>query len=215
MPGLLPDRLPAIQHRALALDFVGQRPFDRTERVHVLDLGADAELRAGPAQGDIGVAAQAPLFHPAGADLDRLQDCAKARKEDAGLLWRPQVGFGDDLHQRHAAAIEIDETITNLSALLRVDEPAGIFFQVYPADPDAPAWDRQAAVGGQRRVNFIPVLGDLIVLRKIRVVIVLPVELTGGVHCAAQRGRRAQPQVDRLPVEDRQRPRQAQANRAD
>src|SRR5207247_8504861 len=111
--------------------------------------------------------------------------------------------------------IESEQTTTVPSSLLRAAAPAGIFFQVSPADPDAPGWDRQAAVGGQRRVNFIPVLGDLIVLRKIRVVIVLPVELTGGVHCAAQRGRRAQPQVDHLSVEDRQRPRQSQADRAD
>ena len=101
--------------------------------------------------------------------------------------------------------------------LLGVHEPTGVLLQMHPANAYAPACpagyeivlprDLQAAVDGQRRVDLIPVLGDLVVLGKVRVVVVLPMKLARWLGRAAQGDRCAQSQVDRLPIEHRERPR--------
>ena len=50
-----------------------------------------------------------------------------------GLLGRAHVGLGDDLHQRHARAIEIDE---GQFRMLVVDRLAGVLLQVQALDAD-------------------------------------------------------------------------------
>src|SRR5205814_2242350 len=67
--GLLRDDAPALEQRDLAVALHGQRLLDVRERVDVLHLGLRAQRRlAGPPHRDVGIHAQAPLFHIAVGD---------------------------------------------------------------------------------------------------------------------------------------------------
>ena len=89
----------------------------------------------------------------------------------ARLLGRAQVGLGDDLRQRRAAAVEVDD-----AGVRAVDPPAGadvdqlgrVLLEVHAVD----AHVAQPAAAAQRLV----VLGDLVALRQVRIEVVLAVE---------------------------------------
>ncbi len=120
-----------------------------------------------------------------------------------------QIGFRDDLHQRHAAAIEIDQRHVALMDVL-----AGIFFQVHAPDADLALalrrFDLQPAVAAQR----IFVLRDLITFGQVGIEIVLAredVELFDG---AVQRQPGHDRHLDRAAIDHRQHARHARADGA-
>ena len=150
---------------------------ERAQRVEVLHLTARPELGcAASAHRDVGVDAQRALLHPAvrraGGDEDRPQLVDVA----AGLLGAADVGLRDDLDERHAGAVVVDERVVGAvdpAAPADVGRLAGVLFDVGADDSD----DR--AVGqldSTADVDRLVVLADLVVLRHVGIEVVLPVE---------------------------------------
>ena len=102
-----------------------------TEGVHVLDLHLDAELLHSPlADGDVGVAAQRSLFHVAVADANPHQHLAQALHVLPRFVRAAKVGLGDDLHQRHAGAVEVHQRRRRGVNGARVKQLAGVLLEV-------------------------------------------------------------------------------------
>ncbi len=102
-PGLLGERLPGIEDGRLAVDLEGDRPLDRPERVHVLDLDPGPE-RLGPAgaERDIGLDPQLPALHVRIGYTDRSEQQLEFLGVAARLFGGSDVRLGDDLHERRA-----------------------------------------------------------------------------------------------------------------
>ncbi len=171
---LLIDFAAILEDRDLAARLGLDRLPDEPDRVDVLDLAAGAERLAGAAHRDVHVGAERPLLHVAVAGAEIAQDRAQLGDVGLRLLRRAQVRPGDDLHQRHARAVEIDEAA---GGVLVVQGLAGILLQVQPLDADGDRGavghvDQHLALADDR----ILVLRDLVALRQIRVEVVLPVE---------------------------------------
>ena len=139
-----------------------------------------------------------------------------------GLLRRPQVGLADNLHQRHPAAVEVEVGFGLRFRQTFVQRLARVLLQVQPRNVDAflasllPGAagrnvDFQPAVLGQRPV----VLRNLVALGQVRIKIVFAREDGLLPHLTVDCQRRPRRQLRHLPVQHRQRPRQAQADRAD
>ena len=126
-------------HRDLALGLHLDRLHHEADRVEVLDLAAGAQLFARPAHRDVDVGAQRALLHVAVAGADVAQDGAQLAQVEAGFLRAPDVGLGDDLHQRDAGAVEVDAGGVRAAV---VDALAGVHLQVQPGDADGPAASR-------------------------------------------------------------------------
>ena len=91
-----------------------------------------------------------------------------------GFVGGAQIGLGDDFHQRHAGAIEVDE---RHRGMLVVQQLAGVLLEVKPLDADPRRLavrhvDHNLAFADDRRF----VLADLVALRQIRIEVVLAVE---------------------------------------
>ncbi len=161
------------------------------------------------ADGDVGVAAQRALLHVHVADAEPAQRRAQQPQPLAGLLGRAHVGLGDDLHQRRAAAVEVDDRglgAVDAPAGARVHELGRVLLEVHAMDahvaqPPAPA-------------QGLVVLGDLVVLGVVGIEVVLAVEDRPRGQLAVQREPDEQAVVDRLGVGHRQRARQPQAHLA-
>ena len=177
---LLDDRLAVLERRTLALLLVPQRTLERPGRVQVLDLDLRAEgVLAGPPGRDVRVAPERALLHPDVRDVERLEGGPELVEVRARLLRGAQVGLGDDLDERDAGAVVVDERVVGLP-----DPPgrpdvcrlAGVLLHVHARDADprrrAVDLDLEMAADADGKV----VLADLEVLRHVRVEVVLPVE---------------------------------------
>ena len=168
------------------------------------------ELRgADRAQGDVGVAAQRALLHVHVADAELAHRRAQQPQPLAGLLGGAQVGLGDDLRERRAAAVEVDDArvgAVDAPAGADVDELGGVLLEMHAVDADLP--ERPAAA--QRLV----VLGDLVALGQVGIEVVLAVEDRARRELGAEREPDHQPEVHGARVGDRQAAGQPQADRA-
>ena len=177
------------------------RHADEADRVDVLDLAARAEPFAGPAHRHVDVGAQVALLHVAVAGAEITQDGAQLGEEGLGLLGGAQVGLGDDLHQRDAGAVEIDE---RRGRVLVVEELAGILLEMEPldADPDRAVGhvDHDLALADHRRL----VLADLVALRQVRIEIILAVEHRAQIDPRGEAEPGAHRLGDAFPVDHRQ-----------
>src|SRR5581483_6979512 len=216
---LLDDLAAALVDRDLLADRGLDPTPDERERVHVLQLPARSEARLpGRADGHVDVAAKRPFLHLGVRDPE-LDDCLPEQpQEPRRLLGRPDVRLGDDLDERRAAAVEVDEGAG------RADDPAAgagdvdgsrrVLLEVRSNDADgviAPVVrDDEAPAGAERRV----VLGDLVPLGQVRIEVVLPVEDGARRDLAAEREAELHRPLDRLPVRDRERARVGEADRA-
>ena len=172
---LLIDRAPALQNFDLPARFVLDRLHHEARGVDVLDLAARAPfLGAGAAHGNVHVGAHGAFLHVAVAGAERAHDGAQLVEIGRRFLGRAHVRPRDDLHQRDAGAIEIDERFRRRKI---VDRLAGVLLKVQPLDADR---DRLFAVGLDLDLALADdrflVLADLIALRQVRIEIVLPVE---------------------------------------
>jgi len=163
---------------------------------------------------DIGVAPQAALFHVPVVHAQPNERVAQVLEERRGVARRAQVRLGDDLDERNAGAIVVD-----VRPLGGIGEPfvqrlAGVLFHVHARDADACALGTLQLDEAGRRQRLV-VLRDLIALRKVRIEVVLPREDRPRVDAAAQRERGARGQIDRPPVQHRQRARQPEADGTD
>ena len=128
----------------LALDLVAHGALDRAQRVDVLRLGAGAELRlAARAQRDVRVAAQVAALHAGVGDAERHARCRGwSPRRPCAELGRVGLGavdqLGDDLDERHAGAVVVDERVLGaLDATGRaadVRELAGVLLHVGALD---------------------------------------------------------------------------------
>ena len=186
---------------------VTARSTERSE-FDVLRLGPGARA-AGAArrQRRVHVAAQRCLFHPDIRDAERAHQIPQLRHVAAGDGRRQSTGaldrLGDDLHQRDAGPVVVDERVLGAvnpaGRAADVQRLAGVFFQVHPLDGDpeltAVHRDVEPALGAQRLV----VLGDLEVLRHVRIEVVLPGEPAPGGDRAVQRQADPDRVLDRHP----------------
>ena len=189
VPGLLHDRVAELARSDLPARFVLDRLHERSQRVQVLDLAARPELSVthGPDR-HVRVDAERAFLHLHVGDTDREQRGAQLLDVALGLLGRTDVGLGDDLEQRHAGAVVVDEGVLGV-----VDAPtpadvqrlAGVLFEVRARDADALAVHLELPVDRDREV----VLRRLVVLRHVRIEVVLAREhrAFGHVEIAAPR----------------------------
>ncbi len=198
----------------MAGNLVLQRPLERPERVQVLHLDLRAERRrADRAQADVALDAHRASLHVRMAGADGSQQPAQRLAVGARLGGRPQIRLGDDLHERHARAVEVDHAVATAGVL----HARRVLLQVGARDADGdlrvlgrhrhhqPAVARQ----GQR------VLADLVALRQVGVEVVLALEPNGiGLDVAVQGQPGEHDQLDRPAIDRWQRARHAQADRA-
>ena len=166
------------------------------------------------AERDVRLDAELAALHVRVGRADRAQQQLELLGVAPGLLGGPDVRLGDDLHQRHAGAIEVDEAEPLARRPLAVDELRGVLLEVGAGDAR-----RERAVGGvegerpggcERQV----VLADLVALRQVRVEVVLAVPAGRLRRRRADRGAGRQHELDRPPVDHRQRAGQTEADRA-
>jgi len=201
----------------LPLCLVAHGPLDGGDAVEILDLddrrGGDAAVGLRNVQVYVGVAAQAPLLHLAIGHSQLAEQQADFLEVGAGLLRAGDLGLADDLQERSAGAIEIDPAGLS-AAILVVQQLSCVLLQVHANQADAPrplpGIDLQPAFLAERQI----ILADLIVLRQIGIEVVLAIPLGESGHAAVERQRRLDGKVERAPVHHRQRPRQAETNRA-
>ena len=94
-------------------------------------------LRAFEAHADVGVAAQRTLLHVAVGDAAVEQDLLEARQVLEGLVRGADVGLGDDLGQRRAAAVQVEIGARGGVGKAVVEALAGVLFHVQAGDADA------------------------------------------------------------------------------
>ena len=110
--GLLIDDAALLEHLGLTADLVGKAIMQALKRVEVLELGLGAQLGlAAAAQRHVAVAAHGTLLHGAVRNAQRHKDATELLHKQASLLGRAQVGLGDELNQRRAAAVVVDERL--------------------------------------------------------------------------------------------------------
>ena len=207
-------RSAVLDQRDLAGRLEVDRPRDRAQRVEVLDLAAGAEL-ARPARPDrhVGVHPHRSLLHAAVGGAGGDEDRAQLGRVGAGAGGGADVGLAHDLDQRDAGPVVVDERVlgrADASAAADVRGLARVLFDVGPGDADP------LAVGELQEaadVDRLVVLADLVVLGHVGIEVVLAVEGRRP-DLAVQGGPDPHGQLDRLPVEHRQRPRQPEADRA-
>ena len=88
------------------------------------------------------------FLHVAVAGAEIAQDRAQLAQIGAGFLGRADIGLADDLHQRHAATVEID---VGLRRILIVQRLAGILLQMQPRDAD-----RLASLPSASSISILP-----------------------------------------------------------
>ena len=203
--GYLPARL-ALDHR-----------HHETHRIDVLRLGPRAQFCAGPPHADVDVRAHAALIHIAIAAADITQHRTQFRKVSPGLLRAGHIGLADDLHQRHAAAVEID---IGHRRVLIMHQLAGVLLDMDAFDADALAsrvgvFVIQTDVDMPLTHNRVVQLADLIALRQIGIEVILAIKPR---PCVDHRINR-QAGAHRLPhafaIRHRQHPRHRRIDKAD
>ena len=113
MAGLLIDDAALLEHLGLTANLVGKAVVQALERVEILELGLGAQLGlAATAQRHVAVTAHGALLHRAVGNAQRHKDATELLHKQARLLGRAQVGLGDELDQRRAAAVVVDERLS-------------------------------------------------------------------------------------------------------
>ncbi len=138
---LLPHLAARLPDLDLARDLRVDPARDEGEGVHVLELGTRPELaRAGRANGDVGIDAQRPLLHLGVRDPELDDRLAEKLQEPLRLLRGVDVGRRDDLDERCASAVEVDERVVGSSdppgASTHVHGLRRILLEVRTDDPD-------------------------------------------------------------------------------
>ena len=125
-------------------DLAGHLGLDPTrdvrERVHVLDLAARPQLvRARGAHRDVRVDPERALLHLRVRDAELDDRLSQQLEEALRLLGRVDVGRRDDLDERRAAAVVVDERVLGASdpprATTDVNVLCGVLLQMRTDDP--------------------------------------------------------------------------------
>ena len=154
-----------------------------------------------------------PLSMAASRGADGHEQQAQLLGVAAGRLGVVDDRVADDLQERRAGAVEVEQA-DRPAAEARVDEARRVLLEVRPRDADlrpaAGGLHDEPARRGQRQL----VLADLVALGQVRVEVVLAVPAGDSRDGGADGEARRQHVADGLPVDDRQRARQPQADRA-
>ena len=204
MKRLLAYRAPRSPGFDLPFDLRLESALYEAKAVQVLQLRLRAQgFFTGLADRYVGVAAQRTFLHVHVRHPDLSHRGAKKLEEFLCLRRRAQIGLGDDLDERGAAAVEVDDRLAgpmDPSGLPDVDELGRVFLQVHPPNPNSvAAGNGQLAPLGQRHV----VLTDLVALREVGVEVVLSMEDGPRRDGAFERERDHQTVVDGLRVQHR------------
>ena len=138
---MLLDLAARLPHGDLAVDLGLDTPRDVRERVHVLDLAPRPELvrPVGPHR-DVGVDAQRSLLHLRVGDAELDDRLPEKLEEPLRLLRGVDVRRGDDLDERRAAAVVVDERVVGAADPARpaadVDVLRRVLLEVRADDPD-------------------------------------------------------------------------------
>ena len=127
----------------------------------------------------------------------------------AGLFGGAHVGLGDDLGERRAAAVEVDDArvgAVDAPAGADVDQLGGVLLEVHAMN--AHLGERAAAAQG------LVVLGDLVALGQVGIEVVLAVEDRAGRELGAEREADHQPEVHGARVGDGKAAGESEADRA-
>ena len=198
----LPARLVDLD---LALDLALDPLRREAERVHVLELGAGAELvGALGANRDVDVEAERALLHLRVGDPELDDGLAQQLEEALRVVGGVEVGRGHDLDERRPGPVEVDERVLRAcdAALgaADVDVLRRVLLEVRADDPDL-----DVALGGRQRelavdAERLVVLGDLVALRQVGIEVVLAVEDRVLDDAAAERVAEEDRHLDRAPV---------------
>ena len=139
-------------------------------------------------------------------------------EEALRLLGRADVGRGDDLEQRRATAVVVDERVLGTADPSRlaahVDRLRRILLEMGPNDPDLEVALRHGHYHPAIFARWHIVLGDLISLRQVGVEVVLAGEHGAGRDLAAEREPELDRPLDRGPVHHRERAGEPEADGA-
>jgi hypothetical protein len=151
---------------------------DEADGVDVLRLGAGAQPLARLADGDIHVRAHGAFLHVTIARADIAQDAPQLAQIGARFRWGCHIRPADNLHQRHAGAIEID---IRARRVLIMHQLAGILLNMDALDANGLGrWnaglfirlDSEQTFAHKRMIK----LRNLVALRQIGIEIILAVE---------------------------------------
>ena len=184
----------------MAIYFVRNSAANCGDGVHVLHLGANAKLIGSlGTDGEVHVAAHGAKLHAALRHLRETQQRTQALKVCNNLVGAGEVRLADDLDQRHARTVEVDQRGVGQRV---VNELAGIFLHVDLLDADVLravlGLDANGAVHSHRREP----LGGLVRARQVGIVVALLVEGSGAVDVAVQHHASGHAQVNRALVGD-------------
>ena len=215
--GFLHDMTAVLEDLGLTLDLIVDGVFDSLEGVDVLHLGTGAEgIGADRAQGHVEVRAQVALLHAAVGDVDVLHDSLDLFHVDAGFLSGGHVRLGDDLEEWHAGTVVVDVGGSGVfDGRAGVNQLTSIFLHVDTGQTDTFLLAIHIDVYPAMLDDWQVILGRLPVLRQVRIVVVLAVELAVFVDGAIRRETCLDGKLDDALVDGRQYARQAQADRAD
>src|SRR6266536_3092669 len=191
VPRLLDEPAALGERAALPLGLVADRPVQAAQRVEVLQLDLGAELGM-PERPDrhVHVEAHRALFELDVRDPERQQHRPQLLGVGTGLLGGAHVRLGDDLDQRDAGAVVVDQRVVgavDAAGGAHVQRLAGVLFEMDPGDPEAPHLALHRHVQVPADAQRLVVLADLIVLRHVRIEVVLAVELRPLGDAAVQR----------------------------
>ncbi len=212
-PGLLAHLAARFPDLDLAQCLRLHRMHHEAHGVDILDLAARAERLARLAHRDVDIRAHGAFLHIAVARAEIAQDLPDLAQIRAGLLGRADVRLGDDFHQRHAGAVEVDHRFGNMLVMHGFTR---ILLQMQPGDADmldraVLQLDLDIAGAHDRLLE----LADLIAIGQIGIKIVLAVKARDEVDLRLQ----PQPGAHRLghafAVDDRQHPGKARIHEAD
>ena len=195
----------------LAARLMFERGMDALEGVHVFDFDLGAELRlADGTDGDVDVGTHVALFEVAVGNAGVHENLLERRQIGDRLVGGRDVGLGDDLHERSAAAVEVHARMGGVVVDLR-----GILLEMDVVDADellrsVRADDLHASADAKR----ISVFGDLVVLRHVGVEVVLAVECGVTVDLASEHETAHDGKLHGFLVHDRERARIPEAHRA-
>ena len=191
MAGLLNDGRAVLEHLGLPVDFVGDGPLHRPQRVHVLHLGTDTEpVRTQGPERDVGIEPHRTFLELGIRDAEGSDDALQLRPVRPGLLGAANVRFGHYLNQRHPGTVEIEERVLramDATGLTLVETLAGVLLHMDPGDSDADRLAVDLEVEVPVNTDRKGELRYLIVLWQVGVEVVLPIEQRslseGAVEC--------------------------------
>ncbi len=213
---LLDDAAAALDEFDLPLDLVFERSANKAKTVYIFYFCFCPEfLLAARTHTYICVAAERAFLHVAVGDAGVEQNFLEPGEILVGLVRRADIGLGDNLDQRGAAAIEVDRGRAGRVRHTVMEALACVLFHVQAGDADAarPALgcgDIDPSMLGERLVE----LRDLVALGQVGIEIVLASKDRALADFGVDGLRRKGSKLDRARVEHRQRARQPQADGA-